>query len=109
MGWYPAPSESRTRDEAVVGIGVDMDVVDFEYNTYTSTSTNRTPKLYDLSVDIGEYTDIASNYSSVVLNLTQTMYNVELSRQPPAPFNTSCPPPEHPVYPVVGGVWEPWC
>ncbi len=67
-------------------------------------------ELYDLNADPFEYDEISGNNSELVADLVLKMQQIEESGNPQTPQNESCVNNiVHPTYPIVGGVWTPWC
>ena len=66
--------------------------------------------LYNLSVDPYETTDISMSNVDIVNELYEAMADLQKTGVPPAHDDPNCTSNiPHPVYPVVGAVWEPWC
>ena len=67
-------------------------------------------ELYDLKNDIGEYNDVSQEYPQIVANLTKMMEMIQATANSMAKENTNCSNNiTHPINPIVGPVWFPWC
>ena len=95
--WYP-PSE-----------------VAFEYNeiiisSSNSMNNNTMYQLYNLTNDPTEHNDISSMNTELTQQMITKMEALKATGIPQASNDPSCKNNiTHPVYPTVGGVWEPWC
>ena len=100
--------------------GGDPDKI-FNYYDDTINSINETRKtynynysmysLYNINEDPSEYNNIAANNTDLVQSLAQQLYNIDSTRVPALPDNASCPKggDNHPINPIVGPYWWPWC
>eukprot|EP01084_Bolivina_argentea_P102820 184186_1 len=65
--------------------------------------------LYNISNDYSERHDISGQNQDLVNQLIDKMHALQATGIPQAKNDKNCPNITHPVYPVVGGVWQPWC
>ena len=88
----------------------DKDNMDIKYNMLNSSNGSINYMLFNLTNDPTEHYDISSQNTDLVTKLVQEMTQIKATGVPQGSNDRSCTKNiSHPVYPVVGGVWEPWC